>query len=212
MKSAFTLIELIISIIVIGLAFKAIPLLLQQESKMEIENIKQEAVMLAIIRAGNIFSYAWDEAIAEQKDQKYKVLDVKNGNSIYNRYPDINSTYRIGHFKGESRRSFYPTQIFASDALQKDLNDTIPDDMDDLVGEITISGGITGEDEYKDIYSITTEVHYVEDNNLSTISENSTNIKEFNVTVKDSNGKLITTITAFSTNIGQQDLLIRSWE
>ena len=212
MKSAFTLIELIISIIVIGLAFKAIPLLLQQESKMEIENIKQEAVMLAIIRAGNIFSYAWDEAIAEQKDQKYKVFDVKNGNSIYNRYPDINSTYRIGHFKGESRRSFYPTQIFASDALQKDLNDTIPDDMDDLVGEITISGGITGEDEYKDIYSITTEVHYVEDNNLSTISENSTNIKEFNVTVKDSNGKLITTITAFSTNIGQQDLLIRSWE
>jgi len=99
MKQAFTLIDLIISIVVIGLAFSAIPLMLQQESNMEIENIKQEAVMIALIKAGNILSYAWDEKIAGQRELgvKDKVLDVKNSN--YNRYPDINSTHRIGHFK-----------------------------------------------------------------------------------------------------------------
>jgi len=214
MKLGFTLIELIVSIVVIGLAFSAIPLMLQQESNMEIENIKQEAVMIAFIKAGNILSYAWDEKIAEQRKLgvKDKVLDVINGNSGYDRYPDINSTHRIGHFKGDSRRSFYTNQIFASVELQMDINDIIPDDMDDLVGETNISGGTTSEHEYKNIYNITTKMRYVEDNNLSKVSETSTNIKEFNVSVKDSNGKLITTITAFSTNIGQQDLLIRSWE
>lgn len=214
MKQAFTLIELIISIVVIGLAFSAIPLMLKQESEMEIENIKQEAVMMATIKAGNILSFAWDEAIAEQRELgiKDKVLDVKNGIFDYNRYPDINSTHRIGHFKGESRRSFYANILFASTNLQMDANDTIPDDMDDLVGDIFISGGSTGMHEYKDIYKITTTMHYVQDYNLSIESENSTNIKEFTVTVKDSSGKLITSITAFSTNIGQQDLLIRSWE
>ncbi|WOE70607.1 type II secretion system protein [Hydrogenimonas thermophila] len=214
MKQAFTLIELIISIVVIGLAFSAIPLMLQQESKIEIENIKQEAVMIAIIKAGNILSYAWDEAIAEQRDLgvKDKVLDVKNGLSNYDRYPDINSTYRIGHFKGDSRRSFYANQIFASEKLQIDTNDTIPDDMDDLIGDIFVSGDSTNEHEYKDIYKITTTMRYVQDYNLSIPSNNSTNIKEFTVTIKDSKENIITSITAFSTNIGQQDLLIRSWE
>jgi len=214
MKIGFTLIELIISIVVIGLAFSAIPLMLQQESKIEIENIKQEAVMIAISKAGNILSFAWDEAIAEQRELgvKDKVLDVKNGLPNYNRYPDINSTHRMGHFMGESRRSFYPNQIFASVELQMDANDTIPDDMDDLVGEISISGGTVSKSDYKDIYKIYTTMHYVQDYNLSIQSKTSTNIKEFTVTVKDSNGKLITSITAFSTNIGQQDLLVRLWE
>jgi len=66
MKQAFTLIELIISIVVIGLAFSAIPLMLKQESEMEIENIKQEAVMIATIKAGNILSFAWDEELSKE--------------------------------------------------------------------------------------------------------------------------------------------------
>jgi len=213
MKQAFTLIELIISIIVMGLAISAIPLMLQQESEMEVQNIKQEAVMVAVTKAGNILSYAWDEAIAEQREKGIvdKVLDVKNGLAIYNRYPDMNSTHRIGHFNGDNRRSFYSNILFASTNLQMDANDTIPDDMDDLVGDIFISGGSTGMHEYKDIYKITTIMHYVQDYNVSIKSDNSTNIKEFTVTVKDSNENIITSITAFSTNIGQQSLITRSW-
>ena len=205
MKLGFTLIELIVSIVVIGLTFSAIPLMLQQESKMEIENIKQEAVMIATIKAGNILSFAWDEAIAKQRELgiKDRVLDVKSSLFSYDRHPDINSTHRIGHFRGKSRRSFYVNQIFASAKLQMDVNDTIPDDMDDLVGETSILGGLTSKDEYKDVYKISTTMHYVQDYNLSIESENSTNIKEFTVTVKDSSGKLITSITAFSTNIAQ---------
>jgi len=215
MKFAFTLLELTVSIVVIGLAFSAIPLMLQQESKMEIENIKQEAVMVAIIKAGNILSYAWDDAIAKQREFGIndKVLDVKNGISKYDRYPpDTNSTYRMGHFKGESRRSFYTNKIFASVNLQMEANDTIPDDMDDLVGETYISGDTTSEHEYKDIYKISTTMRYVQDYDLSIPSSNSTNIKELTVIVKDSNENIITSLTTFSTNIGQQDLMIRSWE
>lgn len=213
MRFAFTLIELIVSIVVIGLAFSAIPLMLQQESKLETQSIRQEAVMIAVTKAGNIFSYAWDEAIASQRENRIrdKVLDVLNGSKIYNR-KDINSTLRVGHFRGDTRRSFYQNKIFASENLNLDINDTIPDDMDDLVGEISISGGTTGEHEYKDIYKIVTKMSYVYDNNLSKTSTTSTNIKEFNIVVKDNSGNTIISITAFSTNIGQQDLLIRSWK
>jgi len=214
MKKAFTLIELIVSIIVIGLAFSTIPLILQQESKIKIESIKQEAVMIAATKAGNILSYAWDDAVAKQRELgvKDKVLDVKNSLFNYNRYPDVNSTRRIGHFRGESRRSFYINQIFASKSLQMEASDIAPDDMDDLAGETSIADGAIGKHRYKDIYKISTTVRYVQDYNLSLESKASTNIKEFTITIKDSNDKLITSITAFSTNIGQQEFLIRSWE
>jgi len=109
MRHAFTLIELIVSIIVIGLAFSAISLILQQESKIEIENIKQEAVTIASTKARELFYLNWNdlndtnisipnELIGQYgyKD-KYKIftkIDYPNNN-----IKDFNITIKDGNNK-----------------------------------------------------------------------------------------------------------------
>jgi hypothetical protein len=197
-----------------GLAFAAIPTILTHQSEQETFNIKQEAIMTAITKAGNIFSYVWDEQIASlENTEGSKVLDVTNGATAYNRYPDNTSSKRIGHFPGNNRRSFYTTIYYASSTLGMDANDAgLPDDMDDLIGTVTISGGTTSVHEFKDLYKLVTNIRYVQDTNvINPLTTGTSNIKEINISVQDSDGETIANIFGFSTNIGSQKLIIRSW-
>ncbi len=217
-KKAFTLIELVVAIVVIGIAMMSVPLLLSQASKSNEFSINQEAILAATTKMDNILTYPWNET---NSSGVLKVFDVTNGNINLSRYPDNNSTRRIGHFKEKYRRKFYDNITEANSTLGHDKGDEF-DDIDDFNGEyFSVQNGGTGD--YLKELNLSVGVYYISDNaNYSqhpilnfplSISSTTptTNIKMIEVNVTDKNHNLITKLKAFSANIGSYELLYRTF-
>ncbi len=218
-RKGFTLIELIVAIVVISIALMSVPLLLSQANKSNEFNINQEAILAGATKIGDILTYPWNESNASQTLQ---VFDVTQGDNNLSRYPDNTSTRRIGHFKENYRRKFY-SQITQASLILGHENTNDFDDIDDFNGitESITNGGVG--DYIKD-FNITTTVKYIDDNatyssspllnmNINTIGVTpSTNLKMVEVKVVDTtNNEHITTLRAFSANIGSYELLYRTF-
>ena len=222
MRKGFTFIELVVAIVVIAITLMSVPLLLSQASRTNAFNLNQEAVLAGATKVGNILTFPWDDKLVGQQNIKY-ILDVTNGDNELDRYPNTSSTRRIGNFKANYRRKFDANQTFASITLGRtgDTNSTAFNDIDDFNGTTSrINGSGTG-DYVKDI-NISTTVKYISDdaNYSSSPTLNfsfdinstppSTNIKLIEVKVSDNtNNQEITTLRAFSANIGSYELLYR---
>ena len=205
MRKAFTLIELIFSMVIIAIAFSVLPKILQLAVKSSTTSLKEEAMYNAVAYVGLIKSTAWDENNTEVDD----ILIVKSGDSAY----DCNTTtgYRVGGMKG-SRNCFHEKN---ASTIGSDDNDR--DDMDDFV-TLTANNYNNSRD-----YNLSVEVDYVDDIALdatqysNTQNTDSTNTKLITVTVK-TNKKSKTLGTAFvkipfiAQNIGQITVKRRVWQ
>ena len=223
-RDGFTFIELVVAIVVIAIALMSVPLLLSQASKSDEFSINQEAILAGATKIGNILTYPWDDKLVGSLTVKH-ILDVTNGDSNLSRYPNIASTRRIGNFKANFRRKFDTNQTFASTVLGRtgDTNATIYNDIDDFNGitESITSGG-TGD--YLKDFNLTTTVKYIDDNATysssptltmsidTTAATPTTNLKMVEVKVVDTtNNEEITTLRAFSANIGSYELIYRTF-
>ena len=221
-KKGFTLLELVIAIVVISIALMSVPLLLSQASESDEFNINQEAILAGATEMGDILTYPWNESNASQILQ---VFDVTDGDIELNRSHADNNR-RIGHFKEKYRRKFYDDTTESNSTLGHDKGDEF-NDIDDFNGEITsVSSGGTG-DYLKDL-NLSIGISYISDDanyshttlnlgelNISSVQTYSdpnatTNIKMIEINVSDNNHNPITTLRAFSTNIGSYELLYRT--
>jgi competence protein ComGC len=198
-KYSFTLIELIISIIVIGIVVTSIPALLNRTSNIQETTSKDKYFFNSFALLSLIQTQEWDENNTKD-DNYYKVLTANGGDSelkcsrngvieLDNESgadcaTDNNSTSNIGIDSGESNVSTY-------------------DDIDDFNGYSTIvnDANISVKVKYWDDsgdYSAK-NIYFSENDNPA----NGTNIKlvEINVTNKDTH-KLIAKLKYFSSNIG----------
>ena len=198
-KYSFTLIELIISIIVIGIVVTSIPALLNRTSNIQETTSKDKYFFNSFALLSLIQTQEWDENNTKD-DNYYKVLTANGGDSelkcsrngvieLDNESgadcaTDNNSTSNIGIDSGESDVSTY-------------------DDIDDFNGYSTIvnDANISVKVKYWDDsgdYSAK-NIYFSENDNPA----NGTNIKlvEINVTNKDTH-KLIAKLKYFSSNIG----------
>ena len=224
-RDGFTFIELVVAIVVIGIALMSVPLMLSQASKSDEFSLNQEAILAGATKIGNILTFPWDDKLANSLNVKH-ILDVTNGDSELNRYPNNNSTRRIGNFKTNFRRKFDSNITYASSTLGRtgDQNASVYNDIDDFNGITeTISSGGVG-DYIKD-FNLTTTVKYISDTatyssspilNIGDINTSlatpSTNLKMVAVKVYDNtNNETITTLRAFSANIGSYELLYRTF-
>lgn len=224
-RKGFTFIELVVAIVVIGIALMSVPLLLSQASKSDEFSLNQEAILAGATKIGNILTFPWDDKLVSSLSVKH-ILDVTNGDSELDRYPDNNSSRRIGNFKANFRRKFDANITYASATLgnSTDTNTTAYNDIDDF-NNVTQSISSGGVGDYIKDFNLTTIVKYIDDNatysssptlNLGDISTASatpsTNLKMVEVTVKDTtNNEVITTLRAFSANIGSYELLYRTF-
>ncbi len=223
MRKGFTFIELVVAIVVIAIALMSVPLLLSQTSRSNAFSINQEVILATSTKIGNILSYPWDDKLVGSATVK-PILDVTNGDSELGRYPNLTSTRRIGNFKTNYRRKFDSNITYASVVLGRtgDQNTSAYNDIDDFNGvneEIT-SGGVG--DYIKD-FNLSTSVYYINDSatysssptlnfTLSTTSATpSTNLKMIEVKATDKNGNVVTTLRAFSSNIGSYELIYRTF-
>lgn len=223
MRKSATLIELIFTIIIIGLAMVSIPVVLSQAMKSSEFSLNQEALLAGATKIGNILTYEWDENSTTTQVIKY-VLDVTDGDSELNRYPNINSTRRIGHFLGKYRRAFNTNQTFASSVLGQEATDNLPDDIDDFNGQIsTLTSVSQSESDYVKDFTLKTKVVYVNDdtdylqNSIVfdfpiTEVNSSTNIKMIEVTITDNQtNSVIAVFRSYASNIGTTNLLSRTF-
>lgn len=222
-RGGFTLIELVVAIVVMAIALMSVPLLLSQTSKSDAFSINQEAILAGATKIGNILTYPWDDKLVGQLAVKY-ILDVSNGDNELDRSA-ADPNRRIGNFKANYRRKFNTNETNASLTLGRatDTNTTAYNDIDDFNGvtESITNGGVG---DYLKDFNLTTTVNYIDDNatysssptlniNLNTAATAaSTNIKLVEVQVTDTtSNEQITTLRAFSANIGSYELIFRTF-
>jgi len=217
-RKAATMIELVFTIVILGIAMVTIPTMLSNISKINELSINQEAILAGSTAIGNILTYKWDEKTTDLNVTFSPILDVTHGDNELDRI--LNTTKRKGSFKGVGRRKFYNQIIYASSTLGSDFSDM--DDIDDFIGVKSLTLNSGNVDYILDI-EIATNVIYISDindynkKNINFVFQtsphiSSTNIKMIEVEVKDKDSnQTIAIYRSFASNIGESKLLSRNY-
>ena len=207
-RSAFTMIELIFAIVLIAVVMLTIPTMIQVNNKALEGNAAQEAIFLVSSVLSEATTQLWDANSIDANLNTVrlsKMLDVNGtGNAAYNRWPDINSTVRIGGLEQDLHRMFFSaeTRPVQAAGAPLDLN-------------VSFNAAATGQQlGLKTQYTITATRVYVNDTPASPFvfstaaDTQQTNIKmtqvEINATV-DGTPTVISRLRAYTCNIGETD-------
>lgn len=222
LRNGSSMIELVIAIVIMGIAMMTLPMMLTRVQSNNAFAMQQEAILMARTQIGNIITYPWDEK-SEDSSFNVGILDT-NGDSDYNR------TNRVGLVNADKRRKFFTMPTYASLTSTfgiADNGESIPDDIDDFdnknrnltnptnLNEINATLGYKISDSNMTIF-----VKYIDDNNTNipfdfNLSSNpigiTTNIKMIEVSLQNSLLDNNITLRAFSSNIGANQLLRRTF-
>lgn len=126
MRKSFSLLEIIFSIIIIGVAFSGIPAIMAVTSQSTQNMLQSSGFYHALAKMKIVTNKPWDEN---------NTVDFTNANIYYildtteNAYDCVNSDGRLrsGQFEGQYRRMCYPgknaTPIAREGALYNDIDD-----------------------------------------------------------------------------------------
>lgn len=220
--SAFTLIEIIVTILILGFIATGMPMIIATDLDTREDSLIQEAIYASTAKMSQILSYKWDEQSNEDNNtiSGSKVLDVTPSADTDIALHRNNGKFRAGHFQETGRRSMYSDAVFAS-ALGKDLNDN--DDIDDATSlDSNFLTGTSSAEGYKDSYTMDIHTSYIidtsSDSYLSTTqnnfefeneTNNITNIKRIQIDVLDANKQRLFTLRTYSCNIGESSIASR---
>ena len=207
-RSAFTMIELIYAIVVIGVTVLTVPLMIQTNNQGLEESVHQEAVFLVSSVLSITTTLVWDNrsVVSTPGADNYvlaKMLDIQDG-SNYDRL-DINSTLRIGGLNQDMHRQFF------------DYNGSYitPAQTGTVTLDATIDASAASQLGFKEIYNVRATRSYVDDTygaDLSTaVVGGQTNLKMTTLEIYGENGDLISKLRAFTANIGEVDFARRDF-
>ncbi|MDR1461050.1 MAG: prepilin-type N-terminal cleavage/methylation domain-containing protein [Campylobacteraceae bacterium] len=234
-KKAFSLIELVISIVVIGIVSVSFPLILSQTSNNIAFAMQQEAILETKTYMGIILSYQWDanSLFYDGIDRDIITLNVTTGNSKLKAIPAIagsNVTYRSGHIVGVLRRkmkldsagmAISPCVASCDEPSVSSFND------DDAVQNLVVIDGTKNMDSILRL-SMKPTIDYVSDDptnidgngydnknitfkfDFNGKADNPTNIKKITITTTnadDLDNKIV--LRAYSSNIGEFQMISR---
>ena len=200
-KSSFSLIELVVAIVVIGIVVTAIPMLLSNVSNNQETNLQEKSFFNAFALVTLIQTQEWDENNTKG-DNYYKVLTSDNGDG--NLTCIRKGVKQLDNDSGAiCATDNNKTSVIGVDADENKSDESTFDDIDDFDGYSTIVSDI----------NITVKVNYVDDktdysskniffNELANKTQDS-NIKrmELNITNKDTK-EVIAILRYFASNIG----------
>ncbi len=224
-RDGFSLVELVLSIVVIAIALMTVPLMLNTSAKSNQYALTQESILAARTKMGNILSFRWDQNASDANGSVVRVVDVLNGASALDRKMTGDKNRRIGHVREDKRRRMTDQEVNAS--LGQEGSDF--DDIDDFDGDVSIVAavgtGVEGKFDYLDSdLNLTTTVRFISDDtnyskdtitfdfNVSSQTANvnqSTNIKMIELNASSINMDFPFVFRTFSSNIGQSKLYER---
>jgi len=214
MRHASSMIELVIAIVIMGIAVMTLPLMLEQTQKNNEFTLQQEIILAARTKLGDTLTYRWDEN--SLNNDRIVVLRT-NGDSELN--PSIGNR-RVGHVHANKRRKFaFDNNATSNVNLGPDAGDI--DDIDDFKSVTTSLTGTQANLDYRYTdFNMTTNVTYVDDNATysntivsyifpTTSVNNSTNIKMVTLNITGSTSPF--TLRTYSCNIGESEFLRRDY-
>ncbi|WP_373033623.1 type II secretion system protein [Sulfurovum sp.] len=210
-RAAFTMIELIFAIVIIGVTVLTVPLMIETNNKALEGNIAQEAIFLVSSVLSTTTALVWDEKsiTSTGSADNYvlsKILDVGSVGSTYGRI-DAASTLRIGGLREDKHRQFFDYNGAPTAPLQVG-EETLVVPLDNSVA--AIAG-------YKQAYTIVAKRVYVSDTIadpfvFSTSADaGQTNLKMTEISINGEDGAVIANLRAYTANIGEVDYAKRSF-
>ncbi len=222
-RSAFTIIELIFAIVVIGVTLLTVPLMIETNNKSLERSLSQEAIFLAAALLSSESTKEWDanSIVSTSNADEYvlaKILDVGAlGATTYSRTnigtvgAPIYSNVRQGGLREDKHRSFFdynasvgaPNGGLSRPAQTQTINFVLP-----------IDNALAAATDYKLAYTNSASRMYVADtgNILTIVDLNATvtNLKMIEVTVPVLGGGDVV-LRTYTANIGEVDYAKRSF-
>lgn len=230
MRHAFTMIELIFAIVIIGISIMALPTILLNDASSQEQTLKEEGVMLTTTKISQVLTYPWDENSSPLGTlmSTSQVLNTASGDGELAR---AFTDFRLGHFPDELRRRMTPA---SNPGIALAIGGTAGSNIGAFNGTIeTIGGAADGNMTvgYKKRYQTTTTVSYVSDatdytqNDIvfnfsdtpgAVTAAGATNIKMVQVTTDERDAAdtawiPIVRMSAYSTNIGEAEFAKRRY-
>jgi prepilin-type N-terminal cleavage/methylation domain-containing protein len=215
MRKAVSLIELIIAIVVMGIAVMSLPLILTQTQSNNALALQQEAILSTKAKIGFISSYPWDQNSWDGTGGIFRVLDTSASPSADNAFATADIR-RIGHIQTDKRRRLWDVG-HANDDFHNhndDINITDPTQMDyifalTMTPEIVYLRDSLSANNYLNSRTIQFDFNAI---NTETNTSRPTNIKMITVrTVSQVGNDVNVSLRSFASNIGQSKILKRDW-
>ena len=198
-KNALTLIELILSMLIIGIVFTIVPKIIFASNKSMQLSMKEDALFNAYSLMGSVLKLTWDENTLSEG----KILHT-DANRNNEKKCDDNRTGRFAGSRNCIDSDDNATKINREDS---DYNDI--DDYDDYDEDISVGG--------KNRYKIIVDVNYVDVNYSNPSKTDTTEYKEINVTIENHSdnkkiGNFKSSFFYYSTNLGHIQIKKEPWK
>jgi len=210
LRKAFTLIELIFAIVIIGVVVLTIPTMIQVNNKAQEGSAAQEAIFLVSAVLSETTTLLWDQNSlggTATDVELSRILDVNApGNAAYNRV-DANSTLRVGNLREDLHRHMFDNVFTPAQTVKQLVSQPLTNTVANAVG-------------YKNAYTVVATRDYVDDtpnnpyifsippNVAVNTAVNPTNVKitevQINATI-DGVNQVIARLRAYTCNIGEVD-------
>lgn len=223
MRHAASMIELVIAIVVMGIAVSALPLILTQSQNSNTMALQQEAILATKAKMSYILAYEWDANSFDTASGLSRVLDTTTSANADNAFDANNSIRRAGHINADKRRRLWDVGSGSRTPLAETAG---MNDIDDFDGRDENLSVITSEDDYIFNINLNPTVQYVSDAlvagstyddevirfdfNTTNTFGNPTNMKMITIDTTGDNG-LHVVLRAFAANIGESAILKKAW-
>lgn len=222
MRKAASMLELVIAIVVMGIAVMSLPLILTQSQNSNAIALQQEVILATKTKLGYILAYEWDANSYDATASVSRVLDTTNSASADSDF-NTTSTRRIGHILTDNRRRLRDDMASPSLSGSTAWGNTGLLDIDDFHNKIENTTVVAADMDYIFNLELNSTVSYVNDSatytnqdinftfDASSTPANPTNIKMITVRTKDTSNNVNIILRAFASNIGESTITKKAW-
>lgn len=212
-NNAFTLLEVIFAIVVMGIIVVSLPRIMSSNQKGIDTTIIQEAIFGASTELNQALSYRWDENSRDDILNPNGLAYVIETGDCDNNASSPTYRLRPGHINQPLHRRCLDSNATAPTAQASfdiEVSDGgVLDDVDDINTSskpiFLNAGSSTG---YKQDYTSVFSINYA---NIGDINASDEDAKLITITVSDPNGVIVTRLRSFTVNIGEVDFYKRTY-
>lgn len=224
-RKAASMLELVIAIVVMGIAVMSLPLILTQSQNANAVALQQEVILATKTKLGYILSYEWDANSYDANASVSRVLDT-NGSTSANAAFYTTTTHRIGHVIADNRRRLGDNMASPTADGGANWGNVALNDIDDFDVKSENTTVVAADMDYIFNLELNSTVQYISDApsagtynnqdinfsfNAASAPANPTNIKMITVRTRDTSNNVNVVLRSFASNIGESTFAKRAW-
>lgn len=200
-KFAFSMIELIFAIVIIGITVISLPMMTQVTSKGVEGSLAQEAIFAASTELNQAVSYYWDSSSLRDGDTRFSKVVNSTANDC-----NASTSLRPGHINQPYHRqclsdtTINPLNVADGNAS---INDAAHGSRSIFIGTMGTAAS------YKEDYQSNVSVDF---SRFDTVTAADEEIKKITINITKADGSSVTRLSTYSANIGEVDYYSRTYQ